>query len=80
MARYAVIKDNKVTNVILWDGVSPIFQNNPEITLVENDNNFYQSGMYYENGEWKTPPPPEPTELELLLEEEQQLLNDLDNG
>jgi hypothetical protein len=54
MARYAVIKGNKVINVILWDGISPIFQNNPEITLVSNDDNSYHSGTYYEDGEWKT--------------------------
>jgi hypothetical protein len=71
MARHAVIKDNTVVNVIIWDGVTQIFQNNPEITLLPNDNNIYQTGMYYENGEWKTPlvevdPDPEIEEKEAL--------------
>lgn len=52
MKRYAVIKDNEVVNVIVWDGKGSY---NCEGEAVLNENNFFKIGMYFEDGKWHKP-------------------------
>lgn len=50
--KYAVIKNNEVVNVILWDGVKPI--NFPsDVTVLQS--NTLAIGMKYDGTKWYMP-------------------------
>ena len=58
--KWAVIYNGKVINNILWSGLNDWVYPFSHDELLENDNNFYKIGMYFENGVWNDPLPEEP--------------------
>jgi hypothetical protein len=65
--RWAHIEDETVTNVSLWDGVTPWA---PGCEIVElSDDSPVGPGWTRENGEWVAPPP---TPEELAMQESLQ--------
>lgn len=55
MNRYAIILDNKVINVIIWNGEDKIAYSKQPYEIIANSDNYYKIGMYKENGIWKEP-------------------------
>ena len=68
MKIYAVIHKDKVINRIIWSGEGNWKYPFPHDELIEDNEGFYNIGMYFEEGQWHQPIPSEPTELELLLD------------
>jgi hypothetical protein len=62
---YAVIKNNEVTNIILWDGVSE--WSPPEGTIAVACPDEVGLGWTYENGTFVAPPVPEPVPVPVVL-------------
>lgn len=64
MKRYAIVIDDLVTNVALWDGVTHW---QPEGEVIElDDDSSVGPGWTYDDGEWVSPPP---TAEELAMRE-----------
>lgn len=62
MAKYAIIKDEKVINVCVWDGVSE-WQPPEGTQAVKLDaEQLADEGYSYINGTFIAPPPPAPME------------------
>lgn len=53
MNRYAIILDNKVINVIIWNGEDKIAYSKQPFEIMPNNDNYYKIGMYKEDGVWK---------------------------
>lgn len=58
MSRYAIVENETVTNVALWDGEMEWKPNGQVIQLPEDSS--VGPGWGYVNGEWIEPPSPEP--------------------
>ena len=68
--KYAIVKDNSVTNLVEWDGETPY---NPDGELIQADENAYVGGEY--NGSFVARPPtpaPEPTAEELQAQADKE--------
>lgn len=65
MSIYAVVADGKVVNTIVWDGVTPLGDDEqPFAVLINPDpvNGLVPGiGWHYDNGEFSPPPVPEKT-------------------
>ena len=59
MAKYAVVKNGTVENVILWDGVTPL--EIPGAELIEATDDTRIGGTYDGAFHFVEPPAPEPT-------------------
>jgi len=52
MDKYAVVENDIITNIIIWDGVQPLPN---QWELIINNDGFLKIGMERINGEWVEP-------------------------
>jgi hypothetical protein len=57
--RYAVIKDGRVVNVVVWDGVSD-WQPGDDVTVIDCPDDVGPGWTHSDEGFAPPPPPPEP--------------------
>lgn len=67
MNRYALIKNDVVVNIIVWDGVGDMFT---DFMVVNIDNELTGIGWTFDRGSFLPPPEPELTPQEHLVEAE----------
>lgn len=75
MSSYALVKDGKVSNIILWDGISSINIEDGTLSVEVKDGEDCKIGWSYDSGEFispKLPEIPEPTKEESIAQAESQ--------